>query len=156
MSIPIITGEADQLLSLLKLLADPKHVEHILKQITTRQKELEKTEEDARKQTDDAKATMNKIGQAQADLIRREKALTDERAQFVQIQRNLQQQKDELSKKSAALGEQISNAGRLEADAQLRNAQSLAREARVAKREEELKKSVDEHRAWLESIKPPR
>jgi uncharacterized protein (DUF3084 family) len=154
--IPVMTGEADTLLSLLKMLADPKQMEATFKKLSALKKEADDAIAEAHKQSSDAASTMNKIGQAQADLIRREKAVTDEREQLTAIRNSLQQQKDELAKRAAALGEQISNAGRLEADVQSRNAQSVAREARVAKREEELKKSVDEHRAWLESIKPPR
>ena len=154
--IPVMTGEADTLLSLLKMLADPKQMEATFKKLSALKKEADDAIAEAHKQSVDAASTMNKLGMAQADLIRREKAITDEREQLTEIRNGLQQQKDELAKRAAALGEQISNAGRMEADVQSRNAQSLAREDRLAKREEALKKSVDEHRAWLESIQPPR
>ena len=154
--IPVMTGEADTLLSLLKMLADPKQMEATFKKLSALKKEADDAIAEAHKQSADAASTLNKLGTAQADLIRREKAITDEREQLTEIRNGLQQQKDELAKRAAALGEQISNAGRMEADVQSRNAQSLAREDRLAKREEALKKSVDEHRAWLESIKPPR
>ena len=154
--IPVMTGEADTLLSLLKMLADPKQMEATFKKLSALKKEADDAIAEAHKQSSDAASTMNKLGATQADLIRREKAVADERAELVEIQQNLQQRKVEFEKKSAALGEQIAHAGRLEADAQSRNAQSVAREERLAKREEALKKSVDEHRAWLDSIKPPR
>jgi chromosome segregation ATPase len=155
MAIPVLTGEADTLLALLKSLSDPKQVEATLKRISEAQKKADDSIAESQQLAAETNALSHKVSALQTEVLKKDKALTDEKAEIVKIQQSLQNQHDEFDRKVAKMGEQLAAAGRLEAAARSRDEQSRTREEQLQQAEAKLQKSIAEHKAWLKSIKPP-
>src|SRR6516164_9813038 len=117
MAIPVLTGEADTLLALLKSLSDPKQVEATLKRISEAQKKADDSIAESQQLAAETNALSHKVSALQTEVLKKDKALTDEKAEIVKIQQSLQNQHDEFDRKVAKMGEQLAAAGRLEAAA---------------------------------------
>ena len=161
--IPPSSGEAAAIFSLIQVLSNPKEAEATLKKMVEAQKKIDASNEEYKKlvaenakNLQEAKDILSQVDQSRTSLERDRVNLLSMQKDTESGRQNLAQQEDAYTARIAQLNLEIHAFAQEKANNDTREKRLASKEATLAKQEKELMESVDKHRAWLESIKPPR
>jgi len=168
--VPPSSGEDSAIVALLKVLAHPKDAEATLKKMIAFQKEIDVNSEEYKKLADahaknmqDCKEILNQVDISRTSLERERVNLLSAQKAFEEASHNLVLREDAYKARVERLNLEIHAFAQEKANNDPREKAITNKEAAIehkeeelARREQELIESIDKHKAWLESIKPPR